>query len=366
MELRASGAERWVPCTGSPSLEAPFPDTTHIVAEEGNRAHALSAECFKTGNDAVAYVGELVDIDFAEGVQMYLDTVRAVAPHGVAGLYVEYTLGADFIIKGMTPTPDAWYYDPITNTLYLWDLKFGWRIVSAIDNWQLVVYLLAILSYLDSKGIHPKNIEASIVQPRAPYFEGRVRTWRPTLADLTVKYQTLVTAAGKVLTDPKCNTGSWCHDCRALAACPAAQEAALAAVSASTRAVHHDPSGADLAAELTLLTAAKEALTNRLTALEAVALDGLEKGKMVIPGWSTERAVGRRRWKGNDKALKGVAAMTGVNLFEEKPVTPAEAKRRGMKDFDLAIYAETPEGKLNLVKRDVEAGAAKVFGTTGE
>ena len=51
--LSASGAHRWLHCTGSPLLEKDFPDSTSVYAQEGTLAHELCEL------KLMAYTGEI-------------------------------------------------------------------------------------------------------------------------------------------------------------------------------------------------------------------------------------------------------------------------------------------------------------------
>lgn len=163
--------------------------------------------------------------------------------------------------------------------------------------------------------------------------------------------------------NPQCRTGPWCLDCKAPHVCPSAKQAAAAAIEASGRAVPHDPSQYELSSELDILRTAAEALKSRLTALETQGLLSIENGTP-IPGYTAERNPGRRKWKATDEVLKACEMMTGVSLFDEKPVTPAEAKRRKLDETMIKSLSEVPPGKMKLVKRDLTAKADKIFGKT--
>jgi len=272
---------------------------------------------------------------------------------------VEQPVFAAWLHPDLASIPDAWYYCTTTQTLYLWEFKYGWRPVDPVRNWQFVAYIAGILPFLG--GAPVDRIEAVVVQPRPHHYDGRIRRWHTTPAELGPLFTKLQAAANTVMDgNPQCRTGHWCLDCRALAHCPYAGEAALAAVEVSGRVTHASPSPEETAAELNILGAAKEAINLRLTAMETLAVMSLESGGMV-PGYAMERAYGRRRWS-NPEELWAVEAMTGVSLFTEKPVSPAEAKRRKLDPALLALYSITPETGNKLVKRDLNQKAAEVFG----
>jgi hypothetical protein len=48
-KLSPSGAHRWMACSGSVALEAPFPDSSSEFAAEGTLAHEVAAKCLDSG-----------------------------------------------------------------------------------------------------------------------------------------------------------------------------------------------------------------------------------------------------------------------------------------------------------------------------
>lgn len=362
--LRGSSAHRWVPCTGSPSMERQFSSDPHLVAKEGTAAHWVAETCLtdpgitpQSMQGQTHANGIIIDVDMVDHVVTYLQEVWSIAVHDK--LYIEQHLSATWLHPDLRIIPDAWYYCTTTHALHLWDFKYGWRPVDPVRNWQFVTYLAGILAFLGTAPV--ERIEVVVVQPRPPHYEGRIRRWHTTTGELGPLFTKLQKAAQEATgNDPKCCTGSWCRDCRALAHCPHAGAAALAAIEVSGRVAHATPSSEDMASELNILGAAEEAIELRLTAMKTLAIFSLELGGM-IPGYAMERSYGRRRWK-NPEELKAVEGMTGISLFEDKPVSPAEAKRRKLDPVTLALYSTTPETGHKLVKRDLSKKAAEVFG----
>lgn len=367
-EARASAAHRWVPCTGSLSMERPFPDDPHEVAKQGTAAHWVGATCLTDPSRSPASMlglthenGIPVDGDMVEHVEEYLQEVRSIAT--VDHLYVEREMDMTWLHPELGGTPDAWYYCFATGTLYLWDFKYGWRPVDPFENWQMVEYLAGIIGFLGNVPI--KRIEAVTVQPRPSHYDGRIRRWHTTPAELGPLFTKLQEKATEATgNSPLCVTGPHCRDCRALAYCPHADAAALAAIEVSGRVAHVTPTPETMASEMNILTAAAEAIKLRLAAIETVATGTIESGGM-IPGYARERSYGRKKWK-NEEELRAVEVMTGLSLFEDKPISPPRAKKAGMDAVTLALYSTTPETGAKLVKRDLSKKAAEVFGAKGE
>ena len=80
--LGASIAHRWMSCPGSVRLAAGIDVPASAYAEEGAAAHMLAEICLKDGIDARVLIGRKVnsyaaDAEMADGVQVYVDAVRA-------------------------------------------------------------------------------------------------------------------------------------------------------------------------------------------------------------------------------------------------------------------------------------------------
>jgi Protein of unknown function (DUF2800) len=80
--LGASSAHRWMSCSGSVRLAAGIEARASTYAEEGAAAHMLAEICLDEKIDALALIGRelnghAVDAEMTDGVQVYLDAVRA-------------------------------------------------------------------------------------------------------------------------------------------------------------------------------------------------------------------------------------------------------------------------------------------------
>jgi len=355
VNLRASNAGRWVYCSASPRLEAPFPDDSSEDAREGTAAHWAAAQVLgghvallEELTDRKAPNGVIVTGEMVEHTQTYIDAVYSVTRTPV----VERTMTAPPGVQDCTP--DALYVDGDHGLL--WDLKYGYGIVEAVGNWQLATYAIAMFQ----KHADLRTVTAHIVQPRAFHPDGRVRSWtitREHAASLSATLQTAVLAAN----DPNApaTSGPHCHYCRALHACEAARRAALNGVDVSVRSSPDAPPPDALAGELHTLRRAADAIKLRLDAIEGYALDMIARGGMV-PGWSVERAFGRRKWADMD-TLRSLEAISGVTIYQEQPVTPAAAERAGVPRTLIDQFTTTPETGRKLVARDSSAKAREVF-----
>ncbi len=357
MELRPSSAGRWVACPASPALEAPFPNASSEAAREGTAAHWVAEQVLKGASlserapnnvhitaEMLSYVGE------------YVEHVRNVIIGSTAGFVIEHPVALGCGVKGSC---DAACLDG--GHLHLWDLKYGWSLVEAAGNWQLVTYAIGL--YEQYCGSIDK-VTMHIVQPRPSHPEGRVRSWTLTIPELD-EYRAKLYAAAELARRPgppypAAATGSHCRYCRALHVCPAAQAAAMNAIDVSESGVPHGLSTPSVASELRTLYRAEEALKLRKIALEGQAIAALKTGG-IVPGYSLQQAKGHRKFR-DVSDIPPLEALTGLSLSESAPVTPAEAKRRGMSEEILLIYTEKPETGLKLVAVDPSHKAKEIFG----
>lgn len=360
--IRASKAARMVRCPGSLRMERhapPRPESDD--AKEGTAAHWVG-EMVLTGQapDTISLVdrrapnGVIVTGEMAEYVDIYVDHIRG---RGIADQKIEHSFKFDAGGVDITGTSDAVAFDG--TTMFVDDLKYGYRIVDAWENWQLLVYAMgAILSAPNH--VVPQRITMSIIQPRPYHRGGPVRSWTIDYATLNEFYKQLCHHAALAATDDApLQSGSHCHYCDARFECPAMQQAGMNAIDVICSGTNDVLSPGGLSIELTNLRRAKTVLESRLAALEEMAKERVKAGT-IIPGYDIQRSYGHAKWIPAVDAAT-LEALTGKVLSESKLVTPAEAKRRGVSDEIVKAFTERPDNGFKLVQVDLDRTAKELF-----
>jgi hypothetical protein len=323
-------------------------------AKEGTAAHWLAAQVLgghyqlEELTDRAAPNGVIVTGEMVEHVSSYVDRPREGLP------VVERLLQS--AIPGVEDgTPDALWI--VGTRGFIDDLKYGYGIVEIRDWWQGFSYAVDLFAKHEWR---LESVTVTIVQPRPYHPDGRVRSWTITRETGWYLYQQLLAAAQRAHDpDAPAVTGPHCKNCRALHACEAARRAGLNGVDVSLAGTATDLPADALAGELRQLRRAADAIKLRLDAIESHGLAIIDRGG-IVPGWIAERSVGRERW--TDPAKVAVLEMiTGKTLHETKPVSPAQARKRGVSPATVKVYTETPVTGRKLVERDGSAKAAQVF-----
>lgn len=251
----ASSTAANVACPGRIALTMDLPETTSEAADWGTACHQISEKCLSEGVDAAEFVGTMqsgkehsfeVDDEMAETAQVYVDYVRAVfnSPEG-AELHIEQR----FSLASLDPpfeaggTADAVIYLPIERRLEVVDLKGGRGVVVDVTgNPQLRTYALGAM--LANGDLAVDAITVTIVQPRAPHKNGRIRSetfhvsdlleWTADLMIAMNRSRAALDARGTV---PEAawsaewlKAGDHCKFCPATGFCPALKQKALDAV----------------------------------------------------------------------------------------------------------------------------------------
>lgn len=388
----ASATERNWNCPGALALTDDMPETTSEAADWGTACHQIAEKCLRGNGPADRYLGTTekgkshsfeVDDEMAETAQTYVDYVVAVIdsdPDAQCWIEQNFTLASlkpPFEAGG---TADAVVYLPKAKTLEVIDLKGGrGHVVEAIGNPQGRTYALGAM--LAHQGLDVDRVKVTIVQPRAPHKDGRIRSDEFHVADLIEWTADLMAAmkrsAAATAEHPSNPDGSgiaistwaakWlkpgdhCKFCKAKATCPAVEKAALDAVGIwfddlDQPRLANAMSGDDpvqLARDLDMLDMIEGWCNARRERAHMLAESGVD-----IPNYVLVPKQGREKWM-DDVEPKVLAAAKSAGLAPAKYLNPGKLrtpkqvrKELGPKASLIDGLSETPSAGTNLVRAD--------------
>jgi len=342
--LRASEAGIWANCPGSTVL-AKVAESNTDANREGDLLHALTSR----DSAAIKKTGMVVidaHRDMAEAAREYCESLAATGHPG----QWETAFKDGSLPEGVRGTCDYFAFHGESRTLHVVDLKFGFGSVQAFENWQLLTYSIGAMDQMHGRSV--EKIRLHIYQPRdygsaEPYkiWELPLRDWKTWAAMLKgrVDYARAGTPA---------ETGAWCRYCPSRIFCPAFKESsshALESIRSSPEDTLLTPSA--ISAELEYLRRAEAIIKSARVAFEDFVISEIKSGRPVL-GWQIGRTTGRRYWSASTEEIKAVAAMTGMELTEEKPISITAAWKNTKARPILETLVTKSEGSEKLVPFD--------------
>lgn len=386
----ASATARNWHCPGALTMSLYAPDDKESIhAARGTAAHQIAEKCLRGGMDASDFLDTVektkehditIDEELANSAQEYVDYCRELGSKaGAHQSWVEErfdlsALGTPFDAGG---TGDFVHYAPHDRALEIVDLKNGTGVVDVKENPQLRTYALGAL--LHHQDLDVDTVTVTIVQPRAPHKDGRIRSETFHVGDLAAWTAELLKAMGRsktALDAYKIATGNsvlmdewvdtWlrpgkCKFCPAEGTCPALRKQALAVAEtwvdeADQPRIGNLPnemSPEKLAHTLDMLPMLEDWIKAVRAFAHAQADSGVE-----IPGYHLAEKIGNRKWKGDDaavvSALSSDAGLTEDDIYERKVRSVAQiekvlgAKRKHL----VADMWERPVTGVNLVSAE--------------
>lgn len=352
--LAPSSAARWMQCGRSPSMEAAFPEEEESeAAREGTAAHWWWSEAMagktRTG---VASNGALITDEMVEHGTTLMERILSVAPQ--AEVIVEAQIRNPVIHPDNWGTPDAFWYDATTHTLYIWDYKYGHGYVGAYRNWQLINYGALISAFL---GLDTTSLRFvfTIFQPRNYSADGPFREWWVEGGEILSLIRQMQSSAKVAGPDSRAVSGPECKNCKARHGCAVLQAVAYSVVEITGYTMPEALSERALGKELALLKQAEERLKARITGLEEDAKARLKSGK-VLQGWMLEQGFGREVWTVSPDEVFALGDMMGLDLRKKaEAITPAQARKLGLDEDVSKAYSKRPPGEVKLVPASLEA-----------
>lgn len=376
--LAPSSAHIWAPpkgCRAYPLIAASFPRTNDCdESDEGTAGHELAGEAVSCAARAMpvpdrsgqqASNGVFFDPDMHDAAEIYARYIQGIMRETRNfNPRVEQWVAVPSVHENNAGTPDTFLWSPEFMRLDVFDYKYGFLIVEAFENWQLMNYALGVLDNLgiDGQADQKISVHLHVCQPRAPHREGPWRSWSLLASDLRGYRNIFRTSAAECFEpNPVARTGPHCRYCEGRAVCPALRADAAAAADYSNRSGAEPINPADLAVELTILDDALERLKYRHDALTEQVEHSLRKGEYA-PGWGLEPKQSRLKWVVSDTEVYALGDALDIELRKTKPATPTQAKALGV-DADIidGVYAVRPNAGLGLV-RDTGVKTRKIFG----
>lgn len=358
--LSASGAHRWLHCTGSPLLEKDFPDSTSVYAQEGALAHELCEL------KLMAYTGEITKRKLtsmknklmkSELWQPEMDSTSEAYLDYIKDITMSYTVKPVILTEKRV---DFSRYVPegfgtadclilAGDTLHVVDYKHGKGVVVDADhNPQMMLYALGAMSEL-SLLYRFKFVHMTIVQPKVNNISeftmtaDELREW----GESVVKPKAEAAISGK----GEFEAGDWCRFCRAKQQCKTRYESNDSLYPELSE--RHDPRLITLDELGEYLKRGKD-MAAWLEDMKEYALSESLAGADV-PGWKAVEGRGSRAFTDTDEAVDTLIK-NGIDesvLYERRVLTLAQMEKAvGKKAFgelvgDLVI--KNP-GKPTLVE----------------
>lgn len=367
-------------CTAWPLMQQIYPETDESPeAAEGTASHEIGStvicdaargvsNTFKNFEGVTASNGVLYTEDMFDAAEMYandvIDIMRTTGVFGGPHFGNEQRIEAKRINEQSFGTIDQFMFAKATGDLYVWDYKFGYDVVEAFENWQLINYTAGILERLAVNGIEDQYITVHfrIVQPRAHHRDGPIREWKVNASDLRSYFNILEMNAAEALSEKAvARSGSHCKHCTGRHACEAALKAGVKLYEVATQPMPLELSPEALGVQLAIVKRAAKQIEYLVSGFEEQA-KGLIRSGVNVPGWITEQGVGREKW---DKPVEEVIAMgdmMGYNLRKpEDVITPIQSKKLGIDEAVISAYSIKPNTEMKIVPDNINR-VRQIFG----
>jgi hypothetical protein len=351
-------------------------------AARGTAAHECAEMALRTGADAISFLGSTVktkaheivlDEELTSSAQAHVDYVKA---QGFSDIMLERKLS----LASLNPPFDAGGTCDVIGLLpqmiEVVDLKNGMTVVEVNENKQTRTYALcALLDLAPEIVAGVDRIKVTIVQPRAPHDDGRIRSeefhvvdlldWASSLlARMNLSKQALdefeKISGDRALFDAwaeKWLTTGNCGFCPAAGYCPALKKDALKIIDAKAQQWFEEVDDTALVvlpepkliapAELGRYLDGLEALEGWIKSLRSYAHALAENGT-AIPGWQLAESIGNRKWVDEAAATTELFVrlkLTKEQVFVEKLKSPAQIEK--------VLGAKRKDEIKNLVVRPV-------------
>lgn len=375
-------ARNWA-CPGALTLaaRAGAEDRESEAAAWGTACHEVAEKALRSGGVAIEWLDTViktdrfeirVDEEMVDTAQQFVDYVQSgTEDDGMLLIEQHFSLAALNPPFDAGGTCDAILYTPRNKHIEVVDLKGGRGVVvEAKGNPQLRTYALGAM--LANPGLTVDKVTVTIVQPRAPHKDGRIRSETFHVADLLEWTIDLLAAMresdrarrayeGVPRNFPAAaweaeflKAGDHCKFCPAAGFCPALEQRALDAAGVwfddqDQPRMSNAPDNmavSELARKLDMF----DMISEWMNAVRAYAHAQAELG-VEIPGYQLTEKIGNRAWKFDDESIALKLRAEGVEPFTQKIVSPAQAEKLlgAKRKAVVADLVERPQRGTSLV-----------------
>lgn len=366
-KLPPSRASRRVQCPGSRHLESLMPQTENEYSREGTAAHEVALKLVKdkiisqvgdTTSNGVVVTQEMIDGAFV--YEKYLDNYRTPITNTMHFDF-ETKLSISDVHPDCFGTPDACAYDEFSNSLHIFDYKFGYKFVEEFENWQLLEYAAGYLQKFRSGNTDftPNSFSLHIIQPRS-YSSPKTRCWRLSFSQfqtylITLKYSEKIASQDNA----PLKISKECLYCSAKSICPLLKDTTLLIgdiikqdnpMNASQIL---SPTNFELAQKLKFLKENRQILDYEINALEPIIIEKIKQGE-IVPYFSLKPSFTREKWKLKElEKLEALAELLNISITVKNHITPKQAIDRGFPESVAKQYCEKSRTGYTLVEENL-------------
>jgi len=369
--LSPNAAARWMSCPGSVRMCESVVDSSSDYADRGTACHAVLERVLNGGGPATLFVGEKIavgedgratEIEITAEMAGWVDEAASwvrnyLEEHPGSHLRTEERI---IVGRAFGEPDDLWGTADVViagpDELVVADAKFGYVEVAAVDNPQLILYVIG--GAAEYGWIH-ERYRIAVLQPQAG--EPKVHALsRAELQDYVRRYAPKI-AATHVPDAPLIPSDKACRWCEAAGVCPELQKRALVLAQREFASVETLPPE-----QLAALIQHADRIRAGLKAAELHALKLIQLGGRVL-GFKIVAGDKHRVWKDEGKAVRQLRGLgyDKDDIAPRKLLTPAQAEKlvgRAAARL-LAPIIEKPKGDATLAPEgDPRPSLAPDFG----
>lgn len=362
-KLSASGAHRWMSCSGSIKAEEGLPESRSVFADEGTAAHELAEVALNADGNAQAFIGTslpesgyLVTQEMADYVQIYIDFVHS---HGGTQMYEQRVDFSEWVSEGFGTSDAIVYQDD--GTLRVIDLKYGKGVrVEAQGNQQGMLYALGAYNMLNDF-LPIKQVIITIVQPRLDHISES----DPIEIKELLKFgeYARIKAEEALSGNAKRSAGEkQCQFCKAKATCSELKRVTEQTLLTGFEQLDEAPTVDTLDdTQLRFALDNKKLIISWLDAVENLVNDKLVSGQL-FEGYKLVEGRSLREWTNEVEAESVLVELLGDDAYVKKMLSVSQAEKvLGKLHADkITDLVAKPKGKPTLVPENDKRAAINI------